>query len=64
MVKWGQVLFLAFYEFVEKFIRQVKEDQEVKKIPRNHRYIGRPELVELLKGAKGKKEISRESKEA
>jgi len=28
-------LFLAFYEFVEKFIRQVKEYQEVKEIPRS-----------------------------
>ncbi len=33
-------------------------------MPKNQRYIGRPGVAELLKGTKGRKEISRKAKEA
>jgi REP element-mobilizing transposase RayT len=51
-------------EFIERFLNHVKGYEEVKEIPKSQRYIGRPGLVELLKGAKGRKEISRKAKEA
>ncbi|MEK6582814.1 MAG: transposase [Nitrospirota bacterium] len=51
-------------DFVEKFIRHVEGYKEVKEIPKSQRYIGRPELVELLKVAKVKKDISRKTREA
>ena len=51
-------------DFVEKFIRHVEGYKEVKEIPKSQRYIGRPELVELLKVAKVKKDISRNTREA
>ncbi|MFA4920295.1 MAG: helix-turn-helix domain-containing protein [Thermodesulfovibrionales bacterium] len=51
-------------EFIKRFLNHVKRYEEVKEIPKNQRYIGRPGLVELLKGTKGRKEISRKAKEA
>ena len=51
-------------DFVEKVIRHVEGYKEVKEIPKSQRYIGRPELVELLKVAKVKKDISRKTREA
>ena len=50
--------------FIERFLNHVKGYEEVKEIPKSQRYIGRPELAELLKGAKRRKEISRTAKEA
>ncbi len=51
-------------EFIERFLNHVKGYEEVKEVPKNQRYIGRPGLAELLKGTKGRKEISRKAKEA
>lgn len=51
-------------EFIERFINHVKGCEEVREIPKNQRYIGRPGLEELLKGTKRKKEIRRKAKEA
>jgi putative transposase len=51
-------------EFTERFLNHVKGYEEVKEIPKSQRYIGRPGLAELLKGTKGRKEISRKAKEA
>ena len=51
-------------EFIERFLNHVKGYEEVKEIPKNQRHIGRPGLAELLKGTKGRKEISRKAKEA
>ncbi len=51
-------------EFIERFLNHVKGYEEVKEIPKNQRYIGRPGVAELLKGTKGRKEISRKAKEA
>ncbi|MFA6055434.1 MAG: transposase [Thermodesulfovibrionales bacterium] len=51
-------------EFIERFLNHVKGYEEVKEIPKNQRYIGRPGLAELLKATKGRKEISRKAKEA
>jgi len=51
-------------EFTEKFISHIKESQEIKEIPRRQRYVGRPELVELLKGTEGNIEMSQKAKEA
>jgi putative transposase len=51
-------------EFIEIFLKHVKGSEELKEIPKSQRYIGRPGLAELLKGTKGRKEISRKAKEA
>ena len=51
-------------EFIERFLNHVKGYGKVKEIPRSQRYIGRPGIAKLLKGAKRKKEISRKAKEA
>ena len=51
-------------EFIKRFLNHVKGYKEVKEIPKNRRYIGRLGLAELLKGTKGRKEISRKAKEA
>jgi len=51
-------------EFIKRFLNHVKGYEEVKEIPKNQRYIGRLGLAELLKGTKGRKEISRKAKEA
>ena len=51
-------------EFIERFLNHVKGYEEVKEIPKSQRYIGRPGLAELLKGTRGRKEISRKAKEA
>lgn len=51
-------------EFIERLINHVKGYEEVKEIPKNQRYIGRPGLEELLKGTKRKKEIRGRAKEA
>jgi len=51
-------------EFIERFINHVKGYEEVKEIPKSQRYIGRPGLSELLKGAKRRDEISKKAKEA
>ena len=39
-------------EFIESFLNHVKGYEEVKEIPKSQRYIGRPGLTELVKGAK------------
>jgi len=51
-------------EFIERFLNHVKGYEEVKEIPKSQRYIGRPGLAELLKGTRGRKEISKKAKEA
>lgn len=51
-------------EFIERFLNHVKGYEEVKEIPKSQRYIGRPELAKLLKGAERRKEISKIAKEA
>jgi putative transposase len=51
-------------EFIKRFLNHAKGYEEVKEIPKSQRYIGRPGLVELMKGAKRRKEISRKAKEA
>ena len=51
-------------EFIERFLNHVKGYEEVKEIPKSQRYIGRPELAKLLKGAERRKEISKKAKEA
>jgi putative transposase len=51
-------------KFIKRFLNHVKGYEEVKEIPKSQRYIGRPGLAELLKGTKGRKEISRKAKEA
>jgi hypothetical protein len=51
-------------EFIKRFLKHVKGYEEVKEIPKSQRYIGRLGLAELLKGTKGRKEISRKAKEA
>ncbi|MBI4688831.1 MAG: transposase [Nitrospirae bacterium] len=64
---WGNVKgqsILGEDEFIEKFKRYIEGYKKVKEIPRSQRYVGRPELKKLLKGAKGKREISRKTKEA
>jgi putative transposase len=48
---------------IQKFLNRVKGSEELKEIPKSQRYIGRPGLAELLKGTKGRKEISRKAKE-
>jgi hypothetical protein len=63
MTVYGQTL-LREDEFTERYFNHVKGYKEVKEIPKSQRYIGRPGLAELLKGAKGRKEISRKAKEA
>jgi len=50
-------------KFIERFINHVKGYEEVKEIPKSQRYIGRPGLAELLKGTRGRKEISKKAKE-
>lgn len=51
-------------EFIERFLSHVKGYEKEKEIPKSQRYIGRPVLTELLKGAKRRKEISKKTKEA
>jgi len=51
-------------ELLQRFLNHVKGYEEVKEIPKSQRYIGRYGLAELLKGTKGRKEISRKAKEA
>jgi putative transposase len=51
-------------EFIERFLNHVKGYEEEKEIPKSQRYIGRPGLSELLKGAKRRTEISKKAKEA
>ena len=49
---------------IRDFCKILKGYEEVKEIPKNQRYIGRPGLAELLKGTKRRKEISSKAKEA
>jgi len=49
-------------EFIERFLNHVKGYEEVKEIPKSQRYIGRPGLAELPKGAKRRKEIREKQK--
>ncbi|MFZ3136090.1 MAG: transposase [Thermodesulfovibrionales bacterium] len=51
-------------EFIERFLNHVKGYEEEKEIPKSQRYIGRPGLAKLLKGAKRRKEKSKKAKEA
>ncbi len=51
-------------EFIERFINHVKGYEEIKEIPKKQRYIGRPDLSEVLKAARGREETGRKAKEA
>jgi REP element-mobilizing transposase RayT len=51
-------------EFIERFLNHVKGYEEEKEIPKSQRYIGRPGIAKLLKGAKSRKEVSSKAKEA
>jgi hypothetical protein len=60
----GRAVKIGEDEFIERFFYHAKGYEEIKEIPKDKGYIGRPGLAELLKGTKGRKEIDRKAKEA